>query len=314
MNMKGNQEKKEVIVPVIVPLDADLGLDKEGVSRIFSYLYASGATPFILGTTGEAASLSYELKRQYIKEAALNRPSGEKLYVGILSNTLEESILLANWAFENGVQQVAATLPNYYKLTEQQMEGYFTDLAEKIYPELILYNIPATTGMSIPIDLIDKLSIHPKIVAVKDSERDLERVDRSLELWRSREDFKHYMGWSGGSAHSLIQGSAGIIPSTGNFAPSLYKEMCEAVEQGDEGTAHSLQKVSDELGRVYQSDKLLGESLWALKVIMREMGLCQANMMPPLYPLSEEEAEKVLASFKEVVRKSNLKLNLISHA
>lgn len=311
--MKEIRRKKETIVPVVAPLKQDLSLDHDAVARIFSYLYTNGATPFILGTTGESPSLSNAFKEEYLRAAVCHKPEGEKLYVGISSNILEDSISFANLAYDLGVSEVAATLPTYYKLSDVQIEKYYLDLADTITPNLIVYNIPATTHMSIPLNLLDRLSRHPKIVAVKDSERNMERIDQSLELWRDRPDFKHYMGWSGASAHSLINGSDGVVPSSANFAPAIYRDMCDAAAQGDLESAYALQKQSDDLGALYQSNKSLGESLWALKVLMKQLGLCESFMMPPLYTLSKEEEHNVVEAFQALIVKDNIKLNLVSH-
>lgn len=314
IKMKEIKTRKETIVPVVAPLRQDLSLDEEAVARIFSYLYGNGVTPFILGTTGESASLSHTFKEAYLRAAVANRAEGEKLYVGISSNILEDSISFANLASDLGVSEVAATLPTYYKLSDAQIEKYYLDLAEEIKPNLIIYNIPATTHMSIPINLLDRLSRHPKIVAVKDSERSMERVDQCLDLWRDRTDFKHYMGWAGACAHSLINGSSGIVPSSANFAPAIYRDMCIAVERGDLESAYALQKQSDDLGVLYQSNKSLGESLWALKILMKQLGLCESYMMPPLYTLGQQEEEHILNAYQSLIAKDNIKLNLISHA
>lgn len=311
--MQEKTKRKETIVPVIAPLAQDLNLDQDAVARIFSYLYSRGATPFILGTTGESASLSNAFKEAYLKAAVTNKPKDKKLYVGISSNILEESISFANLAFDLGVSEVAATLPTYYKLSDVQIEKYYSELAETIAPDLIVYNIPATTHMSIPLNLLNRLSHHPKIVAVKDSERNMERLDRSLDLWKDRTDFKHYMGWSGACAHALINGSDGIVPSSANVAPAIYRDMCIAVERGDLESAYALQKQSDDLGALYQANKSLGESLWALKVLMKQLGLCEPNMMPPLYALGEQEEAHIVDAFRTLITKNNIKLNLINH-
>lgn len=304
---------KETIVPVIAPLTPDLQLDVEAVSRIFNYLHANNASPFILGTTGEAASLSNNFREEYLRAAVACKNTEQKLYVGVSSNILEDTISFANQACALGVEAVAATLPSYYKLSEKQMEKYFLQLAENCAADIIVYNIPATTHMSIPLDLLERLSLHPKIVAVKDSERSMDRLHASLDLCRGREDFKHYMGWAGQSAYALLNGSAGVVPSTGNFAPAVYTQLCEAAELGDEDRANLLQKQSDVLGELYQSNKSLGESLWALKVLMKELGLCEAYMMPPLYALGKTEEQRIKNAFQELINNENIKLNIASH-
>ncbi len=313
-NMIKKLMNKETIVPVVAPLKRDLSLDEEAVTRIFAYLYSKGATPFILGTTGESASLSIAFRERYMRVAVDNKPSGSKLYVGVSSNILQDSIDFANSAYDMGVTDVAATLPTYYKLSDGQMEKYYLDLAESMRGNLIVYNIPATTHMSIPIDLLDRLSYHPKIVGVKDSERSLERLDQSLVLWKDRSDFRHYMGWAGACAYALLNGSDGIIPSSGNFAPGVYTRMCAAAEQGDIDLVNKLQEQSDSIGALYQNNKSLGESLWGLKVLMKQMGLCEPYMMPPLYALGEQEEEALVKSFYALLKKYNINLKEVYNA
>jgi 4-hydroxy-tetrahydrodipicolinate synthase len=161
--------------------------------------------------------------------------------------------------------------------------------------------------MSIPIELIDELSRHPGIIGTKDSERSEERLKQSLALWKDRTDFSHYLGWAAKSADALLSGSDGLIPSTGNFAPSVYSNMLKAVEGGDAEKASALQQLSDALGDVYQKGKLLGESLWALKVLMKAAGLCEPYVMPPLQPLAKEEEERVISGLKEIQTTESIK-------
>ena len=100
-----------------------------------------------------------------------------------------ESIALAKHAFDSGADVVVATLPSYYALTEDAMLRYFDQLANAVGGPMMIYNIPATTHMSIPLKIIDQLSHHHNLVGVKDSERNEERLDESIQLWSDREDF-----------------------------------------------------------------------------------------------------------------------------
>lgn len=304
------KKQKQIIVPTVTPLTADFRLDEGAVERMFSNFAGHGVMPFILGTTGESVSLPLSLKKAFVKKAAGLKKGDTVLYAGIASNCLEESVELGKFCFDNGVDVVAANLPSYYALSTDQIRRYFLNLADALPGPLIIYNIPATTHMSIPLELIDELSHHPAIIGTKDSERSEERLNQSLALWKDRDDFSHYLGWAPKSADALLGGSDGLIPSTGNFAPSVYSKMLEAVEKGDREKVYSLQQVSDALGDIYQKGKLLGQSLWALKVLMKEAGLCQTYVMPPLQSLSKEEEAKLVAAFKEIQKNESLKLSL----
>ncbi|MEO7309954.1 MAG: dihydrodipicolinate synthase family protein [Chitinophagaceae bacterium] len=298
-----------IIIPAITPLTESFRLDEAAVETTFENFYQHEVHPFILGTTGESASLSLELKYDYLKAAVKYRKPGAVLYAGISSNCFEESVAFANDCFDAGVDAVAATLPSYYALSESQMKRYFEQLADAIKAPLIIYNIPATTHMSIPLQLIDELSYHPDIVATKDSERSEERLQQSWDLWRDRSDFGHFLGWAAKSADALLNGSDGLIPSTGNLYPKVYDDMFKAVAENDTVKTYELQRLSDALGNLYQSGKLLGESLRALKVLMQDAGLCQSFVMPPLQNLPDEIEKQLINDWRAMIEKEGLRSN-----
>jgi dihydrodipicolinate synthase/N-acetylneuraminate lyase len=299
-----------VIIPAITPLNANFELDSIGVKNMFANFRANSVSPFILGTTGEAASLSINLKTDYIKLAGSLKQANDKLYVGIASNSFDESVLLSKIAFDNGATAVAAHLPSYYKLSDDQMKKYFEQMANKSAGPLIIYNIPATTHMSVPLSLIDELSYHDNIVGVKDSERSDERLDESLKLWSNRADFSYFLGWAARSASALLNGADGLIPSSGNLYPGIYCEMMQALIAGNSELVIDLQKRSDAVGKLYQADRLLGESLWALKVLMHEAGICQQYVMPPLQAQSESDEKQLIKSLHEYLQNDGLNLKV----
>jgi dihydrodipicolinate synthase/N-acetylneuraminate lyase len=301
--MTNKQKFNGIVVPAVTPLTKNFKLDHQALEKMFHNFHKHNVMPFINGTTGESASLPINLKKDYVIAAGKIKRPGDTLYFGISANCFEESVTLAKLGFDNGVDAVAATLPSYYNLSEYQMTQYFEKLAEQVPGPIIIYNIPVTTRMSIPLHIIDELSAHERIIGTKDSERSDERLKESLNLWAEREDFCHFLGWAPKSAEALIDGSDGLIPSTGNICPHIYDELYKAVKSGDHERAFKFQKLSDMMGDVYQKGKLLGESLWALKVCMYELGLCEEFVMPPLYPLNDDEKNKILKHFRHNMEK-----------
>ncbi|HXD78492.1 MAG TPA: dihydrodipicolinate synthase family protein [Puia sp.] len=270
------------IVPAVTPLNADLTLDTAAVERLFERFRQHSVMPFILGTTGEAPSLPTAVKQMYIRQAGRLKQGGDCLYVGIGTNCLADSIEWAHRAFDEGADVVVATLPSYYPLTEGQMRKYFEQLAGRAGGPLMIYNIPSTTHVSIPLEVINDLSRHPQIVGLKDSERNVDRLQTALRLWSQRSDFSHFLGWIAKADVALTDGTDGLVPSSANFAPGIYKKMEKAAAEADRDTLSRLQLQSNQLGESYQAGRTLGESLAALKLIMQREGLCQPYMMPPL--------------------------------
>ncbi len=306
MSMK--KKYRGVVVPLVTPLTESYRLDEAAVEKMLANLRANACMPFVLGTTGEATSLPASVKKAYVRAAARLKTSDTVLYAGISSNCLEESVDFANYCFDLGVDAVAATLPCYYTLTDDQMKRYFEQLADQLNGPLIMYNILATTRMSIPIAAVEELSYHPNIVGIKDSERNADRLAESLALWAGRPDFSHFMGWAARSADALLAGSDGLVPSTGNLLPGIYRDMLNAVQAGDAEKAQYYQNQSDVFGHLYQGGRTLGESLWALKVLMQEYGLCGTTVMPPLQALSEAEENRLKVALAEVLVKEEIQL------
>jgi 4-hydroxy-tetrahydrodipicolinate synthase len=299
--MRITKRYQGVIIPAVTPLTEDRMLDRDGVAKLLTHFRKEGAMPFILGTTGEASSLPAALKHEYVRLAAREKLPGEILYAGISSNCQEESVEMAQRYLEAGADVLVAALPSYYGLREAQMSKYFEQLADRIGGPLVIYNIPSTTHMSIPLTVINELSRHPNIVGTKDSERNEDRLAASLDLWAGREDFSHFLGWAAKSAVAILGGSDGLVPSTGNINPGVYRELYAAGCNGDRESATLWQQMSDTLGELYQAGRMLGDSLAALKVILHEAALCQPYVMPPLERLTEEAENALRTQVKNLL-------------
>ncbi len=304
--MKIEKNYQGVIIPAVVPLTESFKLDESGVENMFANFHRNGVHPFILGTTGEAASLPLSVKTDYIKLAGKLKRPGDMLYTGIASNCFEESVELSRISFDSGTDAVVVNLPSYYALSENEIKKYFEQLADQCPGPVIIYNIPATTHMSIPLKLIDELSYHDNIVATKDSERSDDRLKGSLNLWSKRPDFSYFLGWAARSAVALLNGSDGIVPSTGNLFPGIYTDMYKAALSGDVEVVNALQKKSDMFGALYQKGRSLGESLWALKVLMNEKGLCETYVMPPLQPQTQQDDELLRQGLHSLIEQEGL--------
>lgn len=284
-----------VVVPMVTPVKENGTLDTQAVERIIAFFAQAGVSPLLMGTTGEGNSVSQKDGQLFVETAVKAAQGRITIYAGLTGNCFAEQLAQAEAYTHAGADVIVATLPTYYALTEEQMENYYRTLASSIKGPLMLYNILATTHMSIPVEVIRRLADHPNIVGLKDSERDLERMAQCIEIAKEREDFCYFCGWAAQSAHSLELGGDGIVPSTGNFVPEMFQQLYEAAVKGDMATANRLQDETNEIAKIYQKDRTLGQSLTALKVMMQTKGLCEPWMLMPLTRLSAEE-EKAIAA------------------
>lgn len=284
-----------VVVPMVTPVKENGTLDTQAVERIIAFFAQAGVSPLLMGTTGEGNSVSQKDGQLFVETAVKAAQGRITIYAGLTGNCFAEQLAQAEAYTHAGADVIVATLPTYYAPTEEQMENYYRTLASSIKGPLMLYNILATTHMSIPVEVIRRLADHPNIVGLKDSERDLERMAQCIEIAKGREDFCYFCGWAAQSAHSLELGGDGIVPSTGNFVPEMFQQLYEAAVKGDMATANRLQDETNEIAKIYQKDRTLGQSLTALKVMMQTKGLCEPWMLMPLTRLSAEEEKAIVA-------------------
>ena len=286
-----NSKYRGVVVPMVSPITQNGQLDVKAVERIIDFFAENKVSPLLMGTTGEGNSVS-QADGQLFVETAVKAAKGRILiYAGLTGNCFSEQVRQAEIYTALGADVIVATLPTYYALTPDQMYEYYKTLADCITGPLMLYNILATTHMSIPVDVIRRLADHPNIVGLKDSERDLERMAQCIEITKSHPEFAYFCGWAAQSAHALELGGNGIVPSTGNFVPEMFQQLFDAAVAGDMATANRLQDETNEIAKIYQKDRTLGQSLTALKVMMSTKGLCDPWMLMPLTRLSAEEEE-----------------------
>ena len=230
-----NSKYRGVVVPMVTPVTQEGRLDVKAVERIIEFFASNKVSPLLMGTTGEGNSVSQADGQLFVETAVKAADRRIHIYAGLTGNCFSEQVRQAEVYTALGADVIVATLPTYYALTEEQMYEYYKTLADCITGPLMLYNILATTHMSIPVDIIKRLADHPNIVGLKDSERDLERM-----------------------------------------AP-----------------ANRLQDETNEIAKIYQKDRTLGQSLAALKVMMQTKGLCEPWMLMPLTRLSAAEEQAI---------------------
>nr|MBE6191219.1 dihydrodipicolinate synthase family protein [Rikenellaceae bacterium] len=287
-----------VVVPMVTPVKNG-SVDLEAVATIIRSFAEAGVDTLIMGTTGEGNSVPMGEGIDMIHTAVEAAEGKVRIYAGVTGLCLKEQLSQIEGFARAGADVAVAVLPSYYALTEEQMVGYYTALADASPLPVMLYNILATTHLSIPVEAVRKLAEHPNIVGLKDSERDLERMAACIEIARSREDFTYFCGWAAQSAHSLELGADGIVPSTGNFVPKHFQALYEAAVAGDMEEANRLQTVTDEMAKIYQQGRPLGQQLAALKCIMEQCELCGREMLPPLTMLPEAEYTKIIEQITE---------------
>jgi len=296
--MTHHRKFRGTIVPMVTPFTPSGGLDDRAVERIVAHISAQRLGIFVLGTTGEAASIPVDERRRLVEIAATVAHGRVPVFAGIGGNCVDASLSAAHAYLKAGADAVVAHLPSYYTLTPAEMRAYFETLADGIHGPLILYNIPPTTHMSLPLEVVEALTARTNVVGFKDSENSRSRLEQVARRFGGRDSFAIFMGVSFLSVAALQQGFDGLVPSSGNFVPQLWRALEDAAAAGRWAEASALQTRLDAIARVFQHDRTLGQSLGALKAAMSSLGLCGPTLRAPLLTLDETTCAAVIAEVR----------------
>ena len=178
---------------MITPVTPHGELDEPAVRRVIDHLIEGGVSGiFILGTTGESASIPAAMKSRLVALTVEHTAKRVMVYAGISHNCLTYSVEAAQTFFELGVDVTVAHLPSYYELNPAEQEAYFITLSKNLTGPLMLYNIPITTHMSMPLGVIERLSKLTNIVGMKDSENDAARLANEINLFGQPAGLFHF--------------------------------------------------------------------------------------------------------------------------
>ena len=287
-------EIRGVIVPMVTPVTAEGRVDRGAVERLAEHLVAGGCHPLVMGTTGEGASIP-EAERESLVRWVVGAVAGRApVYAGVSSNVLDTAIAMGRRYLDLGAAAVLSHLPCYLPIGPGEMLAWYERLADGIGGPLILYNIPQTTGLSLPLEVADELSHHPHVHGLKDSQAGMPRLEESARRWSGRADFAHLVGVAEHSVRALALGSNAIVPSAANLAPGAHRRLYDATVSGDAAEATRLEARLDELLALYAHGRSVGESLAALKVLASALGLCGPEMLPPLRRLGPSDEATLL--------------------
>lgn len=278
-------------MPMVTPVTQGGQLDEPAVHRLVEFLIAGGVDGiFVLGTTGEGASVPRAFRRHLVACAVARAKGRAKVYAGI-GDLYPDDVAAGNEYFSAGADVVVARPP--IGLPPKELLPLFKSLLAGLDGPLILYNMPSTTNVSIPLDVVEQLLGHPKLAGIKDSENSPKRLEELLRRFGSRAEFAIFVGVGCLMTRGLKLGAEGIVPSVGNLIPEVCRHLCACAQRGDWAEAERHAKRMNEVSALYQNGRTLSQSLAALKGAMSCRGLCEPNVLPPVLPLSQAELEGI---------------------
>jgi dihydrodipicolinate synthase/N-acetylneuraminate lyase len=273
-----------MIPPMVTPLQGDDLLDVAGLERLVEHVLAGGVHGlFVLGSTGEGPSLSGRVRRELVAHVCRQVNRRVPVLVGITDNSLAEALALANFAAVAGAQAVVCTAPSYFPAGDAELLQFFKSLNSQLPLPLLLYNMPALTGISFSMDLIRTLMAEENIVGLKDSSGDLSYFQAVREVAADRPDWTLTIGPERLLADAIDLGADGGVSGGANLHPRLLVDLYESAVAKDDKRLAAVNSDLAKLARLYQiQPSVKGPPIAALKFALSCLGICQDRTAPPI--------------------------------
>jgi 4-hydroxy-tetrahydrodipicolinate synthase len=291
-----------IIPPLVTPLlDRDT-LDVSGLERLIEHILAGGVHGmFILGTTGEAPSLSYRLRYELIERVCGQVKGRVPVLVGITDTSFVESVNIAHKAHEAGAQAVVLAPPYYFPAGQAELLEYLKHITPELPLPLFLYNMPSYTKLFFEPDTIGAAADLPGIVGIKDSSSNMIYFHRLQSLLKGRPEFSLLIGQEELLAEAVLLGGHGCVSGGANLFPQLYVDLYNAACSKDMPKVESLHKKVMELSdAIYNVGRYESSFLKGLKCALSCIGICSDFLAEPFHRFRQAEREVIQRYVKEL--------------
>ena len=278
-------------IAIITPFNEDGSINYERLGEMIDYQIENGTDAIIIcGTTGEASTMSDEEHLECIRFAVKKAAKRVPVIAGTGSNDTAYAIKLSKEAEEIGADGLLLVTPYYNKTTQRGLIAHFTAIADAVNIPILLYNIPGRTGMSIEISTAKVLAKHKNIVAVKEASGNIGYTAKLIAA--CGDDLDVYSGNDDMIVPIMSLGGKGVISVLSHVLPKETHLMAQYCLENNFAEASKLQiKYLDLINNLFVEVNPI-----PVKEAMNLIGVNVGGCRMPLYPMSDENREKLKAS------------------
>lgn len=249
----------------------------------------------ILGSNGELVNLSEDEKFAVYEATRTVIPKGKLMIAGTGAQSTRETIRLTIGAAHAGADAALVLNPSYYKglMTKQALVCHYHDVADASDIPVIIYNMPANSGMDMDADTIKEIAVHPNIIGLKDSGGNIAKMAQIIH--EAKEGFQVLAGSAGFLLPALSVGAVGGILALANIAPQESINIFDSFNAGDLKKAAEMQRKVIKLNAAITR----GWGVPALKSAMDYQGMYGGPCRKPIQALEKEKIKELKILLKE---------------
>ena len=250
----------------------------------------------VLGSTGERVHLDEREYVEVIEAARAEVPKDLLFIVGAGQQSTRGTVNEIRKAADAGADMVLVITPHFYRsaISQDTLLAFYRAVADQSPLPVLLYSMPALTGVKIEPDTIAQLSEHANIIGVKDSSADIDKLKSTVELCPP--NFIVMTGNGTVFLSALKAGACGAILAVGCAVPDVCTTIFNLFKREEYEAAEKLQAKLTALAHAVT----VKYGIAGLKVAMDECGYRGGDVRAPLMPISEDARAEIAQLIKEV--------------
>jgi 4-hydroxy-tetrahydrodipicolinate synthase len=279
-----------VWIPLVTPL-REGRVDHDALAALVKRLAGAGVSGFVVcATTGEAPLLSDDERVAVLGTVKAN--TSLPLIMGASGTTADEVLRRIDAAARHAPAAFMVTAPPYLRPSQDALRIFFTTIADASPAPLVVYDIPARTGVRIELDTLLALAAHPRIVALKDCGGRVEQTEALIADGRLQVLCGNDNEWF--STRCL--GGAGAIAASAHVRTDLFVAFDQALARGDLETGRALWRRLKPLTVVLFEEPSPGP----VKAVLAAQGECANELRAPLTTASPALQERLRTLLAEL--------------
>lgn len=224
-----------VFTALVTPFLSNGELDLAGFKKNLTFQAERGADGVVvLGTTGEAPTVSYAERKLLIETAVKELKGIIPVIIGTGSNATATTIDMTKEAKELGADAAIVITPYYNKPTQEGLYQHYKILTQTVDLPIILYNCPGRTGVNLQPATMAKLAELKYVQSIKEASGNITQISEVIEtLGKNSKKIAVLSGDDALTLPTLSIGGTGVISVLSNLDPMPIKEMINAFNRGD---------------------------------------------------------------------------------
>ncbi|MGV3458933.1 MAG: 4-hydroxy-tetrahydrodipicolinate synthase [Flavobacterium sp.] len=285
-------------VALITPFKKDFSVDVDALKKIVDYQVDGGIEYLVvLGTTAESATLTKEEKQLVIDTITEANAGRLPLVLGVGGNNTAEVVAELKERDLSAFAAILSVSPYYNKPTQEGIYQHFKMVAEASPIPVILYNVPGRTASNmLPATVIRLAKDFKNIIGIKEAAGDIVQAMKLIQ--HKPEGFLVISGDDMITLPMVLAGGAGVISVIAEGFPRQFSDMVRLGLERKVDDAYKLHyQLADAIDMIFEQGNPGG-----IKVVFRELGLCEDTVRLPLTNV-DENLDNRLAAF--IVQNSN---------